>query len=187
MVAFASLTYTVVSSPLGRLTLAASAAGLAGVWFDGQRHRPPALAAQPIAWPRDDVHPLLQAVAAQLQAYWRGQVRAFDLPLDLSAGTPFQQAVWRALCKVPYGGTVAYGELARQLGQPRAVRALGAAVGRNPLCVVVPCHRVVGAGGALTGYAAGLERKQALLQLEGEGALPSLESPFKSPLAGATT
>ncbi|WP_345061784.1 methylated-DNA--[protein]-cysteine S-methyltransferase [Acidovorax lacteus] len=180
MVAFASLTYTVVPSPLGRLTLAASATGLAGVWFDGQRHLPPALAAQPTAWPRDDAHPLLQAAAAQLQAYWRGQVRSFDLPLDLSAGTPFQRAVWHALRQVPYGGTVRYGDLARQLGQPRAVRALGAAVGRNPLSVVVPCHRVVGVGGALTGYAGGLERKQALLQLE--GALP----PVEPPLAGAT-
>lgn len=171
MVAFASLIYTVVPSPLGAVTLAASRAGLAGVWFEGQRHLPPALAAQPIPWQRDDGHALLQAAAAQWRAYWQGDTQGFDLPLDLSAGTAFQQAVWQALRAIPRGQTVGYGELARQLGQPRAVRALGAAVGRNPLSVVVPCHRVVGAGGALTGYAGGLARKQALLALE--GALPA--------------
>lgn len=171
MVAFAPLTYTVVPSPLGPLTLAASSGGLAGAWFEGQRHLPPALTTQPIAWPRDDGHALLQTAAAQWQAYWRGALQVFDLPLDLSAGTPFQQAVWRALCDIPHGQTLGYGELARRLGQPRAVRAVGAAVGRNPLSVVVPCHRVLGAGGALNGYAGGLARKQALLAHE--GALPA--------------
>ena len=108
-------------------------------------------------------------LAADRQAATR---QAFDLPLDLSGGTPFQQAVWRALLAIPSGATTSYGALARALGSPTAVRAVGAAVGRNPISIVVPCHRVLGAGGALTGYAGGLARKQALLRLE--GAPPSI-------------
>ena len=157
------LTHT-LQSPLGPITLAASAQGLCGVWFEGQRHGPSDALVQ--SWAVDHAHPVLQVAALQLHAFFAGKVQRFDLPLDLSAGTPFQQAVWRALLAIPSGQTQSYGDLAKQLLKPTAVRAVGAAVGRNPLSIVVPCHRVLGANGQLTGYAGGLWRKQALLQLE---------------------
>jgi len=149
------------NSPLGPMTLAASAQGLYGVWFDGQAHQP-----DPQHWEVKPAHPVLQAAATQLAAYFAAQRARFELPLDLSLGTPFQQSVWERLRAIPYGVTQSYGEIARYLGQPAASRAVGAAVGRNPLSIIVPCHRVVGSKGALTGYAGGLERKIALLQLE---------------------
>lgn len=148
-------------SPLGPMTLAASSQGLCGVWFDGQKHQP-----DPQAWPQDAAHPVLLQAQAQLAEYFAGQRRVFELPLDLSAGTEFQQTVWRGLLQIAPGTTTAYGELAQRVGKPLAVRALGAAVGRNPISIIVPCHRVVGASGALTGYAGGLDRKTALLRLE---------------------
>lgn len=161
-----------IDSPLGLVVLAATqpgaqdrrAGGLCGLWFDGQKHQPDAS-----AWRRDAHHPLLRAAAAALCDYWRAAARfpGFDLPLDLSAGTEFQQAVWLALLRIPRGHTVSYGELARRIGRPSAVRAVAAAVGRNPISIVVPCHRVLGSDGRLTGYAGGVERKAALLQLEG--------------------
>jgi len=153
-------------TPLGTVRLAASPAGLCGLWFDGQRHLPAPLDG-PQAWPETPEHPVLRQAAAQLQQYLRGERQHFDLPLDLAGGTPFQQAVWQALRGIPTGQTVSYGALGRQIGKPAAVRAVGAAVGRNPLSVVVPCHRVLGQDGGLTGYAGGLERKAALLRLEG--------------------
>ena len=110
---------------------------------------------------------MLREAAAQLAAYFAGTRADFDLPLDLQAGTPFQQSVWDALRAIPRGRTTSYAELARRLGRPQAARAIGAAVGRNPVSIVVPCHRVLGTDGTLTGYAGGLERKTALLQLEG--------------------
>jgi methylated-DNA-[protein]-cysteine S-methyltransferase len=149
-------------SPLGRMLLAATDRGLAGVWFAGQRHGPDAS-----GWPEDAAHPVLAQAVGQLRAYFAGERTTFDLPLDLQAGTPFQQSVWQALLAIPRGGTTSYAELGRRLGRPQAARAIGAAVGRNPLSVVVPCHRVLGTGGSLTGYAGGLERKTALLALEG--------------------
>ena len=109
---------------------------------------------------------LLRSAAQQLQAYFEGETDGFDLPLDLTAGTAFQQSVWQALLGVPSGQTQSYGDLARLLNKPKAVRAVGAAVGRNPVSIIVPCHRILGAGGQLTGYAGGLWRKQALLKLE---------------------
>jgi methylated-DNA-[protein]-cysteine S-methyltransferase len=109
---------------------------------------------------------LLDAAATQLNDYFLGQRQRFELPLDLTQGTPFQQGVWRALLDIRSGETTSYGALAARIGRPQAVRAVGAAVGRNPLGIVVPCHRVVGASGSLTGYAGGLDRKQTLLQLE---------------------
>jgi methylated-DNA-[protein]-cysteine S-methyltransferase len=143
------------------MTLAASAQGLCGVWFDGQQHQP-----DPQKWEINNAHPVLQAAATQLTAYFAAQGARFTLPLDVSLGTPFQQSVWERLRAIPYGVTQSYGEIARYLKQPAASRAVGAAVGRNPLSIIVPCHRVVGSKGALTGYAGGLERKIALLQLE---------------------
>ncbi|PJI97617.1 methylated-DNA-[protein]-cysteine S-methyltransferase [Acidovorax sp. 69] len=153
-------------TPLGRVRLSASPAGLSGIWFESQRHEPSHWLYGPSAWATAPDHPLLQAATAQLQQYLSGQRDHFDLPLDLSGGTAFQQSVWRALLSILRGQTTSYGALSQQLGNPRAVRAVGAAIGRNPLSVVVPCHRVVGADGRLTGYAGGLDRKRALLVLE---------------------
>ncbi len=150
-------------SPLGTILLATSAQGLAGLWFEGQRHGPPDFA----RWRAAPSQPVLCETRRQLDAYFAGTRRAFDLPLDLTAGTPFQSQVWQALRAIPAGVTQSYAALAGRIGAPRAVRAVGAAVGRNPVSIVVPCHRVLGAAGALTGYAGGLERKTALLKLEG--------------------
>lgn len=149
-------------SPLGLMRVAARAQGVCGVWFEGQRHQP-----DTSMWPTVANHPLLQQATAQLAQYFAGQRHQFELPLDLSAGTAFQQAVWQALLGLTFGKTCSYGGLSAQMGRPTAVRALSGAVARNPLSIVVPCHRVLGASGALTGYAGGLDRKAALLKLEG--------------------
>lgn len=156
-----------IGTPLGDVRLAASPAGLCGLWFDGQRHLPAAALDGPGAWPRDDAHAVLQSAAAQLRDYLAGRRTHFEVPLDLSCGTPFQQAVWHALLQIDSGSTTSYGAIGRAVGRPQAVRAVGAAIGRNPVSVIVPCHRVVATSGALTGYAGGLPRKLALLQLEG--------------------
>ena len=161
-----------LNSPLGPMILAATAQGLSGVWFEGQRHGPSDERMQ--GWTVNASHDLLQSATKQLRAYFAEETDSFDLPLDLTAGTAFQQLVWQALLKVPSGQTQTYGDLARLLDKPNAVRAVGAAVGRNPVSIIVPCHRILGAGGQLTGYAGGLWRKQALLKLEGHPiALPS--------------
>jgi methylated-DNA-[protein]-cysteine S-methyltransferase len=152
---------TTLDTPLGALLLAASERGLRGIWFDGQRH----FAGRDPAWQSDPRSPVLREAAAQLDAYFAGRLRRFDLPLD-PVGTRFQRAIWRAISSVPYGATQSYGALATAAGAPGAARAAGAATGRNPLGIVVPCHRIVGAQGALTGYAGGVERKRALLALE---------------------
>lgn len=150
-----------VDSPLGALTLAATARGLALVWFDDQAHRSASVDA-----PLAPEHPHLALAASELAAYWAAPQRGFTVPLD-PQGTAFQQAVWQVLRGIAAGTLSSYGEVARRIGKPAAVRAVGAAIGRNPLGIVVPCHRVVGSSGALTGYAGGLPRKQALLALEG--------------------
>ena len=150
-----------VPSPLGPLTLAATAAGLAGVWFDDQKHHPGELHT-----PEQPGQQWLTLAATELQRYFAGQLQQFRVPLD-PQGTAFQQQVWQALLHIAYGRLSTYGQLARQLGRPAAARAVGAAVGRNPLGIIVPCHRVLGQNGTLTGYAGGLHRKQALLKLEG--------------------
>lgn len=151
-----------VETTLGGVTLAASNAGLIGLWFDQQRHSPDTTGWQPDA---DD--PVLTEAASQVVDYFAGRRSDFDLPLDLSHGTAFQQSVWQALLAIPAGSTTSYGALSAMVGKPAAVRAVGAAIGRNPISVIVPCHRVVGADGSLTGYAGGLDRKTALLTLEG--------------------
>lgn len=154
-------------SPLGPITLAATARGLTGLWFvEGQRHLPPELTG-PSVWPSDTEQPVLKQVSQQLAEYFAGQRSRFEVPLDLACGTAFQQSVWQALLAIPYGGTASYGEVSRRIGKPTAVRAVGAAVGRNPVSIIVPCHRVMGTDGSLTGYAGGLHRKIALLKLEG--------------------
>lgn len=116
-------------------------------------------------WERDDRHPVLSAAREQLEAYFRGELRAFDVPLSLD-GTGFQQRVWQELLRIPYGQTRTYLEIARSIGAPGAARAVGAANGRNPVAIIVPCHRVVNAGGGLGGYSAGLEFKRRLLEME---------------------
>lgn len=155
---------TLWHSPIGLLLLVANHQALCGVWFQDQAGIP--------AWatlaPRLDQHPLLTQAIQQLQAYFQGQRRTFDLPLSLSSGTPFQQAVWQALQAIPYGSTCSYQSVAQAIGRPSSVRAVGGAVGRNPLGIVLPCHRVLGSNGALTGYTGGLERKVRLLSLEAQ-------------------
>ncbi|HSV53130.1 MAG TPA: methylated-DNA--[protein]-cysteine S-methyltransferase [Burkholderiaceae bacterium] len=158
----ASIVQTRFLSPLGPMIIAATGLGLAGVWFEGQRHLPDAS-----GWPEAPGHPVLEQAMQQLREYFAGRRTVFALPLDLAGGTPFQQSVWHALLGIPGGTTASYGAVSGRVGKPAAVRAVGAAVGRNPLSIVVPCHRVLGADGSLTGYAGGLDRKTALLRLEG--------------------
>jgi methylated-DNA-[protein]-cysteine S-methyltransferase len=165
---------SIYESPLGPVLLAVRHSKLRGIWFQGQRHEP-----DTSTWIQEH-HPLLDQTSAQLAAYFSGQHNPFDLPLDFTSGTPFQQAVWQGLLQIPRGATSSYSELSAKINKPMAVRAVGGAVGRNPFSIVVPCHRVIGAGGALTGYAGGLDRKRALLQLEGAtvqslGSHPTLE------------
>ena len=161
-----SIVQTRHQSPLGMMLLAATHSGLAGVWFEGQRHMPIALTS-PRSWPLDATHPVLIKTMQQLSEYFAGQRQKFDLPLDLSGGTAFQQAVWQALLTIKPGQTSSYGNVSKTMGNAAAVRAVGAAVGRNPISIIVPCHRVLGSDGSLTGYAGGLDRKTALLRLEG--------------------
>ncbi len=161
-----SIVQTQFQSPLGTIIIAATRKGLAGLWFEGQRHLPQELAG-PAVWPADPDHPVLKKVSQQLTEYFAGGRTQFDVPLDLAHGTAFQQSVWQALLAIPQGGTTSYSEVSARIGKPAAVRAVGAAVGRNPVSIIVPCHRVMGANGALTGYAGGLDRKSALLKLEG--------------------
>jgi methylated-DNA-[protein]-cysteine S-methyltransferase len=156
-----SIVQTTWHGPLGAMVVAATDKGLAGVWFEGQRHMP-----DNAAWRVAADHPVLIKATQQLGEYFSGQRTHFDLALDLQGGTTFQQSVWQALLAIPSGATTSYGEISSRIGKPAAVRAVGAAVGRNPVSVIVPCHRVVGRDGALTGYAGGLERKTALLTLE---------------------
>ena len=150
--------YTTVDSPIGELLLLGDGHALHGLWMRSGR----AALARP-GWTRADGP--FQDARGQLDEYFAGRRLAFDLPLAM-AGTPFQVRVWRALLEIPYGETMGYGALAARLGRPSAARAVGLANGSNPLAVVVPCHRVIGASGALTGYGGGLDRKRWLLDLE---------------------
>jgi methylated-DNA-[protein]-cysteine S-methyltransferase len=156
-----------VESPLGRVLLVAQGGRLTGLYFEGQWDEPDL--GRPPGGGRC-VHAEDAAVLAraqeQLQEYFQGRRKSFDLPLDL-AGTPFQREVWQALLAIPFGVTSTYGEIARRCGRPQAVRAVGGAIGRNPVSIVVPCHRVVGSDGSLTGFGGGLPRKRALLGIEG--------------------
>ncbi|MET9254636.1 methylated-DNA--[protein]-cysteine S-methyltransferase [Streptomyces sp. NPDC003717] len=154
--------HTAIDSPYGRLTLIAEDDALCGLYMTDQRHRP----AQETFGPRSPAQdPPFAETAAQLGAYFAGDLTAFTVPLTLQ-GTPFQRTVWNALRAIPYGETRTYGELAAALGNPAASRAVGLANGRNPVGIIVPCHRVIGASGSLTGYGGGLPRKRRLLDLE---------------------
>ncbi|WP_298608931.1 methylated-DNA--[protein]-cysteine S-methyltransferase [uncultured Thiothrix sp.] len=145
---------------LGQTIVAGNEQGLAGVWFNDQRH----FAGIQGDWIHQETE-LLHAAKQQLLAYFAGELKEFDLPLT-PKGTEFQERVWQALQDIDYGVTCSYGDIANQLNQPKAVRAVGAAVGKNPLSIIIPCHRVLGSQKQLTGYAGGLERKKWLLQLE---------------------
>ncbi len=148
--------YKIIESPIGPLTLVASEAGLRRLAFGA--HRPDGGVEAPD-------HPLLQKTEAQLAEYFRGERTTFDVPLDMT-GTPFQKSVWALLCDIPYGTTTSYGALALQLGSLGKSRAVGLANGKNPVAIIVPCHRVIGASGALTGFGGGLDVKAFLLELE---------------------
>jgi methylated-DNA-[protein]-cysteine S-methyltransferase len=166
-------THTLVDSPLGPLTLVADDGVLCGLYMTGQRHRPPE-----DAFGVPDSRPFAEAVR-QLGAYFAGELTVFDLPLRLD-GTPFRQRVWSALRDIPYGQTISYGQLADRIGNPAASRAVGLANGRNPIGIIVPCHRVIGASGSLTGYGGGLDRKRRLLAFEsgaGDQALLPISAP----------
>lgn len=161
-----------ISSPLGELVLTASETGLTGVYFPKSREQPRSLdrVSPPPLTPsrsgRGGTNDVLNRVAAQLEEYFAGTRTTFDLPLE-PGGTDFQLSVWELLRKIPYGVTTSYGELARRLGDPKATRAVGAANGANPIPIIVPCHRVVGSKGELTGFGGGLDRKRWLLEHEG--------------------
>ncbi|MFG3172059.1 methylated-DNA--[protein]-cysteine S-methyltransferase [Streptomyces sp. NPDC048200] len=156
--------HMVIDSPYGPLTLVADDGVLCGLYMVGQRHRPQ----EETFGERDDT--LFGEVTEQLDAYFAGELKEFTVELRL-AGTPFQRSVWDRLRKIPYGETRSYGELAEALGNLGASRAVGLANGRNPIGIIVPCHRVVGASGGLTGYGGGLDRKQRLLDFESGAAL----------------
>jgi methylated-DNA-[protein]-cysteine S-methyltransferase len=151
-----------IKTPLGQMTLVADEHGLQGAWFEHQAHFPDL---SHLRW-GPNIHWLCEA-KKQLAEYFAGRRQQFELPLRPYGGSPFQHTVWQALADIPFGRYSTYADIARHLGQPQSARAIGTAVGRNPLSIFLPCHRVVGSNGALTGYAGGLERKVALLQLEG--------------------
>ena len=151
--------FTEMPSPIGKLRLFGTESGLSGLFMGAHDDEPAGL--------RDAVRDAapLRAARRQLEEYFAGERREFSLALA-AEGTDFQRQVWQALCTIPYGATVSYGDIARQIGNPNAVRAVGLANGRNPISIIVPCHRVIGADGSLTGYGGGLERKRFLLALE---------------------
>lgn len=151
--------YTSFTSPLGQIIMQSDDHGLLGVWFETQTTQPEVLGEY------TDNHPILTNTIKQLQEYFAGERQQFDLPLA-AKGTEFQQKVWHALSKIPYGETWSYQDLANAIDNPKAVRAVGLANGKNPISVIVPCHRVIGKNGKLTGYAGGVERKEKLLKLE---------------------
>jgi methylated-DNA-[protein]-cysteine S-methyltransferase len=157
----ATTDFTVYESPIGPLTLVAGEAGLSGLYFPG---RAPELPPEP-----SGRSPTLAEAAEQLEEYFAGERQRFELQLDLH-GTPFQLSVWDQLLALRYGETISYKHLAERLGRPDRIRAVGGAVGRTPVPIIVPCHRAVGSDGSLTGYGGGLQRKQALLDLEGRTA-----------------
>ena len=154
------LAYDQFETPQGTMLVTATGKGLAGVYFKGQKHFP-----KKREWQRDARHPVLRQARRELTEYFAGKRRRFDVALD-PQGTVFQRSIWKTIAKVGYGKTLTYGELAQRAGHPGSARAAGAATGRNPLSVIVPCHRIIGANGSLTGYAGGLSRKRALLELE---------------------
>ena len=153
--------YTSLESPVGALVLTSNGEAITGLFMDKYKGEPFSIG----DWTRDDE--LFREAADQLRAYFAGELTEFDLPIA-AGGAPFQQRVWAELRKVPYGSTISYGELARRIGNPKAARAVGSANGDNPVSIIIPCHRVIGSNGKLTGYGGGIERKKFLLEFEAE-------------------
>jgi methylated-DNA-[protein]-cysteine S-methyltransferase len=180
MSAYATTTF---SSPVGGLTLLASDAGLRAILWPSD---PPAGFPELDEAVEDDRHPVLVATRQQLTEYFAGERRTFDLPIDLQ-GTPFQVKAWQFLATIPYGETRSYGEQARALGDPNRARAVGAANGKNPVSIVLPCHRVIGANGALTGFGGGLPVKSALLDFEAAVVAADAPVPFPPVVESAPT
>lgn len=160
--------FCIMQSPLGELVLVADEQRLSGLYFADGYSEYEAFEATG-RWRRTDQTPLLIETRRQLEAYFSGRLREFDLPLQLKTGTDFQKQVWLALAQIPYGRTMSYSDLAVLVGRPKACRAIGQANHRNPISIILPCHRVIGADGSLTGYGGGLERKRRLLELEAVG------------------
>jgi methylated-DNA-[protein]-cysteine S-methyltransferase len=154
--------YDYYKSPRGRMLLVADDKALTGVYFTGQKYQP----SIEEEWRRDGAHAPLRQAKREIAEYFAGTRTRFTIKIA-AHGTPFQCAVWKAIASVKFGRTIAYAELARRAGRPGSARAAGAATGRNPISIVVPCHRIVGSNGSLTGYAGGLAKKRALLDLEG--------------------
>ncbi len=154
--------YKKMKSPVGELKLVATPKGLAAILWENDR--PQRIRLSPLA--EDERHPVLLAVERQLKDYFKGRRKTFSLKLD-PAGTHFQKKVWKALLTIPFGETRSYAQIAKQIGNPKAARAVGAANGKNPLSIIAPCHRVIGSDGRLTGFAGGLKAKECLLKLEG--------------------
>lgn len=159
-------------SPIGLLTLVSNGESLVGLYFPNHRGEPGAVRS---GWVQDATYPVLGDAARQLDEYFAGDRTEFNLPLR-PAGTEFQLKVWDQLCRIPFGQTIAYGELAKRVGNDNASRAVGMANGRNPISIIIPCHRVIGADGSLTGFGGGVEVKQKLLELEGAKQVASLFS-----------
>ena len=156
-----SLAYKIIDSPAGKLKMVASDKGLVAILWENDKPRRVPLSEMA----EDSKHKVLVETERQLREYFAGERKSFSLPLDMR-GTRFQRDVWEALLAIPFGETRSYGELAKKLGNPTASRAVGAANGRNPISIVVPCHRVIGSSGKLTGFAGGLETKARLLEIE---------------------
>ena len=148
-------------TPLGMMTIAASQHQIYGIWFEGQSHHP-----DTSSWRFVTSNTQLQSVQDQLQAYFSKELQTFDLPINFSLGTPFQQAVWHSLAQTPFGKRSTYSHIAQTIGKPKAVRAVANAIARNRWMIALPCHRIIGTNGSLTGYAGGIQRKSALLALE---------------------
>ena len=166
-----SLAYKIMPSPVGKLKLVASDKGLVAILWENDKPRRVRLS----ELVEDDRHPVLLKTEKQLEEYFAGQRKQFTVNLD-ARGTPFQKSVWDQLLAIPFGETRSYGELAKKLGNPRASRAVGAANGKNPVSIIVPCHRVIGSTGKLTGFAGGMETKAQLLSLEKSGSEPQAKS-----------
>jgi methylated-DNA-[protein]-cysteine S-methyltransferase len=164
------IAYTEHPSPLGKLLLAATDQGLRGLYFEEHKYFKGIE-----GWHRDANHPHLRNAVHQLDEYFAGRRNSFDVALDMQ-GTAFQRAVWRELLALPFGTTATYQAIADRIANPKAIRAAGTAIGRNPVSIIVPCHRVLGSSGSLSGYAGGLERKRTLLALEHEGVLEIVAS-----------
>jgi methylated-DNA-[protein]-cysteine S-methyltransferase len=154
--------YTYFDSPLGNIRIVSDGEKITTFGFVGQKN----LKDVPTDWKNEPDHKLLKKARKQAEEYFSGKRKDFDLPLS-PQGTEFQQKVWKALLEIPFGQISTYGKIANQIGNPKGVRAVGGAIGRNPIGIIIPCHRVIGANGTLTGFASGLDRKQSLLEIEG--------------------